>query len=208
MENQFDFGTLEIVEKTFVRKPGEKRGQSFDWIKFRRYMSEKGKDKAEKAGEKFEPFVDTQFVLSDKAFEKLNIAEYAFTQAKTANGVILLVLEDRDDVKPPAKFLRESTKKDGTASEKGSIFTNTFFEEDLIEKGLLPKEEIGNFFLSLVDVTETYANRPAHVKGVYNVVVDTTVDAKAEAENDAAEGVGEGQPVADEQAQTAEGSDY
>jgi len=176
-----DFGSLEIVEKTFTREGGAVRVQNFKGIKFRRYESKKGAKDAAEEGKAFTPFVEEQFVVSKAAWDALNLEENALAQVK---GGLLLVLADQDEVKPHAKFLRKSfTKADGVAQKKGKMFFNEFLTADLIESGALKAEVLGNQFLKLEDVTSSVSGLPSHVSGVYKLVVDDSIseeDAKAE----------------------------
>lgn len=78
---------------------------------------------------------------------------------------MLLVLEDQDEVKPHAKFLRRSfSKADGTPQKKGRMFSNEFLAADLVAAGILKGEELGNQFLALEDITSQVAGLPTHVK--------------------------------------------
>jgi hypothetical protein len=176
-----DFGSLEIVDKTFTREGGAVRTQSYNGIKFRRYESKKGAKDAAEEGKEFTPFIEEQFIVSKAAWEALGLEELALAQAK---GGLLLVLADQDEVKPVAKFLRKSfSKKDGVAQKKGKMFFNEFLVSDLIEAGALKADVKGNQFLKLVDVTAEVSGLPSHVSGVYKLVVDDTIseeDAKAE----------------------------
>lgn len=185
---QINFGELELVEKTFTREGGAVRTQNYNGIKFRRYQSTKGKKAAEEAGIAFTPFTEEQFVISNKAWEALNLDENALAQVKHGSNVLLLVLEDQDQVKPHAKFCRKQINKDGSASKKGKMFSNEFLAADLVAAGVLNAEGIGNQFIGLEDVTSSIQGMPAHVKGVYKLVPDTSVseeDAAAEAGADA-----------------------
>jgi hypothetical protein len=171
-----EFGNLEIVEKTFTREGSGPRGQAYDGIKFRRYTTNK---------KGAEGSIIESFVISNELWNKLNLDTYALTQAKADGKVLLIVLEDQDEVKPHAKFMRRSYK--GTNREplgKGKTFNNDFLTDDLISIGVLDKETHENQYLALEDVTEVYgAGRPAHVKGIYSVVQDTTVDKEQDTED-------------------------
>lgn len=185
------FGDLEVVEKTFTREGGTVRTQAYNGIKFRRYESEKGKKAAEKEGSAFTPFIEEQFVISNKAWETLGLENNALTQVKNGNQVMLLVLEDQDEVKPHAKFLRRSfSKADGTPQKKGRMFSNEFLSADLVAAGILKGEELGNQFLALEDITSQVAGLPAHVKAVYNITVDESVSAEDAAVEAAADAPG------------------
>lgn len=166
-----EFGKLEVVEKTFTRKDVSPRGQSYVGIKFRRYDSKNA----------VTPGLKELFVISDKAFESLNLKNYALAEAKYGNDVYLLVVEDQDKVKPEAKFMRQSNKKDGTVLEKGTIFNNVFMKDDLIAVGVLDATTHENQYLALEE-TPT-ADLPSVVKAVYKIVKDTSVDASADQED-------------------------
>jgi hypothetical protein len=182
-----NFGELEVVEKTFTREGGAVRTQAYNGIKFRRYESTKGKKAAEEAGEAFTPFVEEQFVISNKAWEQLGLENYALTQVKNGNQVMLLVLEDQDAVKPHAKFMRRSySKSDNAPQKKGKMFSNEFLAGDLISAGILDSSKHGNQYLALQDVTSQVSGLPSHVKAVYNIIPDTTVSAEADAMETAA----------------------
>lgn len=175
-----EFGNLEIVEKTFTRENVSPRGQAYDGIKFRRFESSKGRKAAEEAGEEFTPQIETQFIISNSAFEKLNLTEYAITEAKIDGKVLLLVVEDQDEVAPVAKFLRQSyVKKTGEKSKKGKMFSNPIMEEHLTQVGVLSQDK-GNQYLSLTPVELSGA--PAVVKAAYEIGVDTSVDASKDDE--------------------------
>lgn len=185
-----EFGKLEIVEKTFTREGGAVRTQAYNGIKFRRSESNKGKKAAVEANEDFKPSIQEQFFLSNAAFAKLGILEYALTEAKIGDKVLLMVLEDKDDLNPPAKFCRQSTNKDNTLAKKGKMFSNEFLSKDLESIGVLKADQLGNQYLALTDVTAEVSGAPAHIKAIYNVTVDTSVNAE-EDDEDAAESVGE-----------------
>lgn len=164
-----DFGKLEIVTKTFDRKAGgATRGQDYKGIKFRRYVSKrKGK----------EGQLQEVFVIADELFAGLNLTEFALTQANTPEAVLLLVVEDQDKLAPVAKFCRQSvSKKDGAKQDKGKSFSNPYLLNALIAKGTIHPEELGSQFLNIVDAFKEMQNVPAHVKGIFKIVVDTTID--------------------------------
>jgi len=177
-----EFGKLEIVEKTFTREPGAVRGQAYEGLKFRRYESTKGKKAAEEAGEAWTPFVEEQFIISNKAFAALNLEENALTEAKNGNNVFLLVVEDQEEVEPAAKFCRRSQTKDGKLSKKGKMFSNEFLTKHLVENSILDAEKQGNQYLSLTDVSKEVTGVPSHVKAVYLIEVDSKVDASSDTE--------------------------
>jgi hypothetical protein len=170
-----NFGDLEVVEKTFTREGGAVRTQSYNGIKFRRYDSNKGKKDAEAEGKEFVPFVEEQFIISNKAWADLNLETYALTQAK---GGLLMVLEDQEEVKPVAKFLRTSITKEGKPQKKGKMFSNEFLVADLVETGAITATEKRNHYLKLVDVSAQVQGMPDHVKGVYQLVEDDTISAQ------------------------------
>lgn len=176
-----EFGNLEVVERTFTRANVSPRGQAFDGIKFRRFESTKGKKAAEKNGIDFTPFIETQFVISDKAYELMGLDENALTEAKSDGKVLLMVVEDQDKLKPVAKFLRQSYKEGGAKSKKGKFFSNPIMEEHLTEVGVLGTE-VGNQYLKLTPVEVSGA--PSHVKAVYQLEVDSSVDASADTNDD------------------------
>jgi len=163
-----------MVDKTFVREKGGTRTQNYDGIKYRRWESEKGKKAAEEEGKEFTPFIEDQFIVSKKAFEKLNLTQYALTQFKTDKDVLLVVLKEVEGAKPEAKFLKQSYSKEGVAQNKSSFFSNVFLAEDLAAKGLIDKDKLGSQFLGLEDVTAEITDIPSHVVAIYKVVVDTT----------------------------------
>lgn len=182
-----EFGKLEIVEKTFTREAGAVRTQAYNGIKFRRSESNKGKKAAIETGVDFVPSLSEQFFLSNAAFAKLGIIEFALTEAKIGNQVLLMVLEDKDDLNPPAKFCRQSVNKDKTLAKKGKMFSNEFLMKDLEAVGVLKAGELGNQYLALTEVTAEISGLPTHIKAVYNVTVDTTVDADSDDEDQAEE---------------------
>jgi hypothetical protein len=178
-----NFGELEIVEKTFTRESGAVRTQAYNGIKFRRYESTKGKKAAEEEGREFIPFTEEQFVISNKAWEQLGLESNALTQVKSGNNVMLLALEDQDEVKPHAKFMRRSfSKADGTPQKKGKMFSNEFLSGDLVSAGILDATKLGNQYLSLTDVTSQVTGLPSHVKAVFSIGVDSSVDASNDVE--------------------------
>lgn len=160
-----EFGKLEIVDKTFSRVVNNPRGQNYNGIKFRRWVS----DKEGKKGE-----IEEQFTISEKLFEALKLEDYALTQANTEQDVLILVVEDQDEVKPVAKFMRRSKKKDGTPQAKGRFISNTFLTEALVTRKVLDGETMENQYLDLVDVSGNFPDKPTQVKGIYRVVLDTT----------------------------------
>lgn len=180
-----EFGNLEIVEKTFTREGGATREQAYHGVKFRRYESEIGKKtfEAENPGQTFVPHVKEQFIVSNTVFEKFGLEDNALTQAKFGVKVFLLVVEDQDAVKPEAKILRRSfNKADKTPLDKGKMFSNDFLSADLIEIGVLDKDQHGNQYLSVKDVSAEVTGLPAHVKAVYEIGKDSTVDASKDEE--------------------------
>ena len=186
-----EFGKLEIVEKTFVRENSSPRGQAYNGIKYRRFESTKGKKEAEEAGEPFTPFIDENFTISNNLWDKLKLDTYALTQANTDDAVLLLVVEDQDEKAPVAKFLRQSTKKDGTVQKKGKFFSNVFLSEALVAKGVLKADGLENQYLTIgANLKDSFAGVPDHVQGIYQIVVDTTVNAEEDKEAvvDVAEG--------------------
>ena len=120
------FGNLVLVEKTFTREVNNPRGQDYEGIKFRRFTS----NKKSKEGQ-----IEETFTISDKLFDSLQLSTYALSQANLPDksGVLLLVVEDQDKVKPVAKFLRQQVKGDGSKPVKGKIFSNEFITEGLVE---------------------------------------------------------------------------
>lgn len=168
-----DFNQFEVVERTFSRKKGAVRGQDYEGLKFRRYIS----NKAGSEGQKQETLT-----FSDKMWSHLDLDNFACTQANTPDGVFLLVVEDQDKVKPVAKFCRQSFNEDGTKQGKGKSFSNPFLVNALIEKKVLDAETMENQYLSLVDTTAETANLPSNVKGVYRFVIDENVDAGVDAD--------------------------
>lgn len=178
------FGELKIVEKTFTREPGGVRGQAYDGIKFRRYDSTKGKKAAEDAGEKWEPFIEENFIISNKAWAQMGLEEFALIQAVDEGKVFLLVAEDQDEVEPKAKFCRRSISKKGELVKKGKMFSNEFLMSALVEAGVLDKEKKGNQYLALTDVTKEIADRPDQIKAIFYLVVDESVDATQDNEEE------------------------
>lgn len=176
------FGELKIVEKTFTREPGGVRGQAYDGIKFRRYDSAKGKKAAEEAGEAWEPFVEENFNISNKAWGQMGLEEFALIQAVDEGKVFILVVEDQDAVEPKAKFCRRSISKKGELVKKGKMFSNEFLMSALVEVNVLDKEKKGNQYLALTDVTKEIADLPEQVKAVFYLVVDDSVDASQDTE--------------------------
>jgi hypothetical protein len=181
------FGDLEVVEKTFTREGGAVRTQAYTGIKFRRYESEKGKKAAQEEGKEFVPFMEEQFVISNKAWEQLGLEENALLQTKKGNQVILLSLADSDNVKPAPKFLRRSfAKVDGAPQKKGKMFSNEFLTADLVSAGVIDATKLGNQYIALQDVTSQVADLPSHVKGAY-MLVDESIDAAAAEEEASAD---------------------
>ena len=170
------FGNLVLIEKTFTRENTNPRGQDYDGIKFRRGISKKeGKE-----GE-----IEETFTISDKLFDSLQLKTYALSQANLPDnaGVLLMVVEDQDKVKPIAKIMRQQKQRaDGTTPVKGRIFSNEFVSQGLIDAGVLDPKKIGNQFLALENLTEKFDDRPDHVKGIFKVVFDDTVDTSGEDE--------------------------
>jgi hypothetical protein len=167
-----DFGNLEIVKKTFVRKSGAVRGQEYKGIKFRRFKSKrKGKE-----GEIFE-----QFTISEHLWKALELDKYALAHANAPTGeVILLVVDDQDETKPVAKFCRKSIGKDGVAKEKGKSFGNPFIVEGLLKNGVLKPDTLDNQFLTVKNVADQFANPPSVVHAIVAIVPDDTVEESEE----------------------------
>lgn len=188
------FGNLVLIEKTFTRESTNPRGQDYNGIKFRRNISKKeGKE-----GE-----IEETFTISDKLFDSLQLSTYALSQANMPEnkGVLLMVVEDQDKVRPIAKIMRQQKQRaDGTTPVKGRIFSNEFVSQGLVDCGILDPKKIGNQFLDLENLTEKFEDRPDHVKGIFKIVFDDTVDTTEEddstegAEN-ATEQVAEQQPA-------------
>jgi|NOAtaT_7_FD_contig_41_5704649_length_931_multi_1_in_0_out_0_2 hypothetical protein len=174
-----DFGNISVVEKTFTRTGGVSRKQAYNGIKFRRTASKKGGVEG----------IDTFFVVSNHLFEKLGLATNALTQIALPDGSVgLIVVEDQDKLEPVAKFMRQSKKTDGTFQKKGKTINNDILRDALIAAGTLSADAMGSQFLTLESVAAS--NVPAHVKGVYKIVVDATVNAaEAEAEEGQTESV-------------------
>lgn len=167
-----EFGKLNIEEKTFTRKESKPHGQAYDGIKFRKYKSEK--NKVEETRDKF--------IISDKAFDKLNLETLALAQASFGGQVYLLVVEDQDKVKPEATMVRVRSKQDGTKLKKGKTFTSEFLVEELIKASILVGDHLGNQYLSLTDVTSEVTELPEVVKQIFTVAIDTTVNAEDDKE--------------------------
>ena len=175
------FGNLVLIEKTFTRENTNPRGQDYDGIKFRRGISKK---------EGKEGDIEETFTISDKLFNSLQLSTYALSQANLPDnkGVLLMVVEDQDKVKPIAKIMRQQKQRaDGTTPVKGRIFSNEFVSQGLIDAGILDPKKIGNQFFALENLTEKFEDRPEHVKGIFQVVVDDTVDASEEEEGQESE---------------------
>lgn len=184
-----NFGNLEIQDKTYSRE-SHPRGQAFEGIKFRRYISKAKNTKKNKVKE--------IFTVSDVLFEKLNLNNYALAQANIPNGggVLLLVVEDQDEKKPVAKFMRKSSHKDKETGQivqedKTGSFSNDLLVGALTKVGLLGTEPVLKAYFNLEDVTNQpdYADKPSHVVGIYKVVKDeaATAAAQQEDEDDAAD---------------------
>lgn len=174
------FGSLTLVDKTFKREAGAPRGQSYTGIKFRR--SEVKDENDVPTGE-----VKEFFVISDAAFDKLGLANLALAQANLDDAVLLLVVEDQEEVEPVAKFMKQSTKKDGTKQAKGKMFSNVYLQEALVERKVLTLDTTENQFIALEDVTALYEGTPSVVKAIYKLSIDETVGKDADAENDKVE---------------------
>jgi hypothetical protein len=184
------FGNLVLIEKTFTRENTNPRGQDYDGIKFRRGISKK---------EGKEGDIEETFTISDKLFNSLQLSTYALSQANIPEngGVLLMVVEDQDKVKPIAKIMRQQKQRaDGTTPVKGRIFSNEFVSQGLIDAGILDPKKIGNQFFALENLTEKFEDRPEHVKGIFQVVIDETVDTSGEDEGQ------EGSEAEQEQAAT------
>jgi hypothetical protein len=183
-----EFGNLTQVKKSYEKENVTPRGQAFDQIKFRRSNSEAGKEKAEKAGETFEAFIDEKFVFANKLVDTLKLEANGFIQfndeVKDAEGkvtgisAVYLVLVD--DEHEACKILKSTKKGDNKSyTIKAPILT-----ADLVTAGLLDKDKIGSQFLGLEEAPSN--NTPEFVKAVYKVVVDANVK---EEEEEAAEQV-------------------
>jgi hypothetical protein len=173
-----DFGKLELVEKTFTREVNNPRGQDYSGIKFRRFVS----NKKGKEGQ-----LEETFTISDKLFDDLQLSQYALAQANDHEGkrVLLMVVEDQDEVKPVAKFLRQQVKKDGSKPAKGKMFSNEFVTEGLINYNVLDEKTQDNQYLALEDVGSEFSDMPSVVKGIFKIVKDESVDASTDQEEEA-----------------------
>lgn len=178
-----EFGKLELVEKTFVREVNNPRGQDYEGVKFRRFTS----NKKGKEGQ-----IEEEFTISDKLFDSLNLGSLALAQANTPQDVLLLVVDDQEEVKPVAKFMRQSKKKDGTLQAKGKKFSNSFLVDGLVERGILDEKTQDNQYLALVDVTGEFPDKPSVVHNVYKIVKDDSVDASQDTEEEVAQGQPQG----------------
>lgn len=178
-----EFGKLKVIEKTFNRVVTNPRGQDYEGIKFRRWISEKKVN----AGD-----LEETLTFSDALFNSLDLKNYALAQVDLEPGVGLLVLDDQVDVEPIAKFMRQSKKQDGTVQKKGKTFYNEFLVEALKANGLISpyvegdESTLENQYLALENVTASFSDIPAQVKGVYKIVADDSVNTDpAEAKKEA-----------------------
>ncbi len=188
-----EFGKLSQVTKTYNKEQGILRGQNFEGIKFRRAESSAGKDKAEKAGDAFEAFLEEKMVFSNKLAEKLGLTTTGFIQfndgTRDAEGAITKVTDvyfmHVEDTHEECKLLKNTSKG---AKKSLSIKAPILFA-DLIAAGVIDATKVGNQYLTLVP-TEV-AGSPADVKGWYKVVVDVSVLETEDDEDDAVETVTE-----------------
>lgn len=170
------FGKLNQVNKTYVKTNVTARGQNYEGIKFRRALSEAGKDEAEKEGKEFKAFLEEKFVFSNKLSEKLKLTENGFIEftdgPRDAEGnllkveqVYMVLVNDEHDGCKILKSTSKGAKK--SLSIKAPVLT-----ADLIEAGLLDKDKVGNQYLTLVE-EERPSDTPEFVIALYKVVVDT-----------------------------------
>lgn len=181
-----EFGKLSQVTKTYNKELGILRGQNFDEIKFRRAESSAGKDKAEKAGDSFEAFLEEKMIFSNKLAEKLGLTTTGFIQfndgERDAEGAITKVTDvyfmHVEDTHDECKLLKSTNKG---AKKSLSIKAPILFA-DLIAAGVIDATKTKNQYLKLVPVE--VSNSPADVKGWFKVVVDTSVDETVEDDDD------------------------
>lgn len=175
-----EFGKLELVEKTFTREVNNPRGQDYSGIKFRRYVSKKAGNEGN---------LEEEFTISDKLFDALQLKTYALAQANDTEGqrALLLVVEDQDEVKPVAKFMKQQTKKDGSKPEKGRKFNNEFVVEACVNYGVLDEKSTENQYLALVDVGSEFPDKPSVVKGIFKFIKDESVDKQKDEDEDTKE---------------------
>lgn len=171
-----DFKKLKVIDKTFNRVVTNPRGQDYEGIKFRRWVSEKQIN----AGT-----LEETLTFSDALFTSLGLDKYALVQVDLEPGVGIMVVEDQTEVEPIAKFMRQSKKKDGTVQKKGKTFYNEYLVEALKNAGVIngyvegDESTLENQYLALENVTSSIGDVPEQVKGIYKIVVDDSVDAEA-----------------------------
>jgi len=179
-----EFGNLNIITQQFTRKVTNPKGQDYEGIKFRRWNAKKA-IKDEETGKEtgdFETTIKETFTFSDKLFESLNLNTYACVHAVTSNGVFLLIVDDQDEVKPEAKFMRRSTKKTGEEQGKTGGFSHMFLVEDLTKANILKAGVNGNQYIKLEDAGSEFTGIPSVVHGIYKLDVDTSVEDDEEGE--------------------------
>lgn len=181
-----DFGKLDQVKKTYEKESAGPRGQNYEGLKFRRSLSKAGKALAEKEGREFSPEVQEILVFSNKIAEKLDLANTGFIEfadgQRDEEGKLTKVekvfLAHLDDEHEDCKILKSTSKgeKKSLNVKLGVMFGH------LVEAGILDGEKMGNQYLSLVKEDEVQ-NLPDFIKGLYRVVVDTSVN-EAEVEEE------------------------
>ena len=170
------FGNIEIVEKTFTRTGGIVRVQQYHGFKYRRALSKRKGDE--------EDTVREIFVVSNTAYNQMNLDTLALTHAKHGDNVLLLVLEDQDNLKPPAKIMKRKMSKEGEPLKKGKSFSNEFLSKDLEDIGVLTPGQMGNQYIAIVDVTQSIGGLPEHVKAVFQLIKDETAVDNGEEEDE------------------------
>lgn len=179
-----DFGQLSKVEKTYTKENVTPRGQAYEGIKFRRSESKAGKAEGEE-GE-----IDSKFTFSNKLWSALELDNHGFVEftdgqrddkgavVKVEKVFLALVADTHED----AKILKATKKGD----KKSRAVRVQVLEQDLVQAGILDGTKMDNQYLTL-EKSDGFSNVPAHIKGIYAIVVDSSVnEAEVEEEEEVA----------------------
>lgn len=163
------FENLNQVSKSYTKEGGAVRGQNYHGIKFRSSVSKKGE-------------TIERLIYSDSVISKLSLDNNGFIEFtnKDSEGVIkevfFALVQDTNDA---CKLL----KRTGKSKNDKKVFSSTapIVIADLKEAGVLQSVS-GNQFLQLEQVE--IPNTPEWIIGMYKVVVDITVVAGEEDEDE------------------------
>lgn len=120
--------SIQVATKKYERESsGAPRGQNFQ-LKYRAWLSKVGEEKAEKEGREFKPFLTHEFRLSNKLFEKLDLANHSLgymgVEDEDGNAVVALIV------------LPEAHPTATAFVQKGKNKKNPYFKHDALQAEL------------------------------------------------------------------------